>query len=392
MSIFGIVSEFNPFHLGHEYLISCAKEMGADSVVCVMSGNATQRGELAIVDKYLRAEAAAFGGADLVLELPFPWSSASAEGFASAAIHILSSFCDTVIFGSECGDIELLKRIADFTATKGFKEKYSELLSVGEQSAASYVSLVEREMGIKLNSNDLLGVEYIKAAKLLGLDIDFKTVKRKGSAYLCDKSNNEGFDSAMALRKMLLEKDAEHLSSRLPMRSFELLNMAKKSGEISNPCKYTDAAVMYFRLLNNTTEDCFAESEGGVLERICKTAHEAADNNEFWEMLSTKRYTDAKLRRAVIFAMCNVRKSDIKALPEYTTLLAANERGRQLLGAYRYSDGVVVVTKPADISNVCGKVAQRQRELDFKLSSIYNFCLERSAPTGQGMKKKPYIT
>ena len=89
MSIFGIVSEFNPFHLGHEYLISCAKEMGADAVVCVMSGNATQRGELSIVDKYLRAEAAVCGGADLVLELPFPWSSASAEGFASAAIHIL---------------------------------------------------------------------------------------------------------------------------------------------------------------------------------------------------------------------------------------------------------------------------------------------------------------
>ena len=113
MSVFGIVSEFNPFHLGHEYLIRSARDMGADSVVCVMSGNATQRGELAITDKYTRAEAALCGGADLVLELPFPWSSASAESFALAGISVLNSFCDTVIFGSECGDIELLKKIAE---------------------------------------------------------------------------------------------------------------------------------------------------------------------------------------------------------------------------------------------------------------------------------------
>ncbi len=392
MSIFGIVSEFNPFHLGHEYLISCAKEMGADSVVCVMSGNATQRGELSIVDKYLRAEAATCGGADLVVELPFPWSSASAEGFATAAIHILSSFCDTVIFGSECGNIELLQRIADFTVTNGFKEKYSELLLLGEQSAASYVSLIEKELGVTLNSNDLLGVEYIKAAKVLGVDIDFKTVKRQGSAYLSDKSNNEGFDSAMALRKILLEGNVEELKNRLPERSFEALNTAKQSGEISNPRKYTDAVTMYFRLFNNTTQECYAESDGGVLERICKIAHETADYNEFWQLLSTKRYTDAKLRRAVLFAMCNVRKNDIKALPAYTSLLATNERGRQLLGTRRRADSVAVVTKPADVSNVCGEVAQRQRELDFKLSSIYNFCLEKSVPTGQSMKKKPYIT
>ena len=392
MSIFGIVSEFNPFHLGHEYLISCAKEMGADAVVCVMSGNATQRGELSIVDKYLRAEAAVCGGADLVLELPFPWSSASAEGFASAAIHILSSFCDTVLFGSECGDVELLQRVADFTVSDDFKKKYSELLLSGEQSAASYVSLIENELGVVLNSNDLLGVEYIKAAKAEGLDLCFRTVKRQGSAYLSDKSNNDGFDSAMALRKMLFDGNVEELQNRLPQRSFEVLKMAKENGEMFSPSKYTDVAVTYFRLLNNTTDEAFAESDGGVLERICKTAHETASNIDFWTVLSTKRYTDSKLRRAVLFAMCNVRKNDIKVFPAYTVLLAANKCGRQLLGESRHSENITVVTKPADVSELCSVVAQRQRELDLKLASIYNFCLEKSVPTGQSMKKKPYIT
>ena len=392
MSVFGIVSEFNPFHLGHEYLISCAKEMGADSVVCVMSGNSTQRGELAIVDKYLRAEAAVCGGADLVLELPFPWSSASAEGFASAAIHILSSFCDTVLFGSECGDIELLKSVAKFTSSQEFKEKYSEMLLCGEQSAAAYVSLIESTLGVTLNSNDLLGVEYIKAARAQGRELSFNTVKRKGSAYLSDKSSNEGFDSAMALRKLLLEGKIEELRNRLPARSFEVLKKASEDGEILRFDKYIDAAVVYFRLLNNTTDETFAECDGGVIERVCKIAHETSDNKEFWELLATKRYTDSKLRRAVLFAMCNVRKSDIKSFPAYTTLLSANKCGRMLLSESRRERCVSVVTKPADATDAYGTVAQRQRELALRLSSIYNFCLEKAVPTGESMKKKPYIT
>ena len=105
MSDFCIISEFNPLHNGHAYIIGKARELGAQSVTCVMSGNSTQRGELSVVNKYLRAEAALRGGADLVLELPYPWCSGSAESFAKAAISILSGVCDTVIFGSECGDI-----------------------------------------------------------------------------------------------------------------------------------------------------------------------------------------------------------------------------------------------------------------------------------------------
>ena len=149
---------------------------------------------------------------------------------------------------------------------------------------------------------------------------------------------------------------------------------------------------MYFRLLNNTTDEPFAECDGGVIERICKIANEISENNGFWEMLSTKRYTDSKLRRAVLFAMCNVRKSDIKALPSYTMLLSASECGRVMLNDLRRSSEMLVITKPADVFDVCGESAQRQRELGIKLASIYNFCLEKSAPTGESMKKKPYIT
>ena len=96
MSKFGIICEFNPLHNGHEYLIKRSEELGATNVVCIMSGNFTQRGEFPITDKYSRAEMAIKGGADLVLELPFPWCGASAEYFASAAVSIAASFCQSL--------------------------------------------------------------------------------------------------------------------------------------------------------------------------------------------------------------------------------------------------------------------------------------------------------
>ena len=100
MKTTGIVCEFNPFHNGHARLLAEAKRRGAEAVVCVMSGNAVQRGELAIVDPYTRAEIALRCGADLVLELPYPWSASSAEGFAKAAVHVLADYADAILFGN----------------------------------------------------------------------------------------------------------------------------------------------------------------------------------------------------------------------------------------------------------------------------------------------------
>ena len=109
-------------------------------------------------------------------------------------------------------------------------------------------------------------------------------------------------------------------------------------------------------------------------------------------MLSTKRYTDAKLRRAVLFSMCGVKKGDILALPSYTYLLGANPLGRELLSATRRKDTITIITKPADATELSFSGEARQRNLDLKLASIYNLCLATAAPTGESMRKKPYIT
>ncbi len=396
LSVFGIVSEFNPFHSGHEYLFKRARELGADTVVCAMSGNATQRGELSIVDKYTRAEAALCGGADLILELPFPWSSASAESFALAGIYVLSSFCDTVIFGSECGDIELLRKVADYTLSVDFKENYTCLLEQGEQSASMYISLICKKFDVELSSNDLLGVEYIKAAKKLGVDISFITVKREGSAFLSKEMTSNAFNSAMAIRTVLEKgEDIDTLKDSMPKRSYELLCKSKTNGEVIEPNKYVDAAILYYRLFENLLGEDFAECEGGILERIQSTARICEMPSDFWDMLSTKRYTDAKLRRAVLFGMCKIHPEDVFApsLPAYTLLLAANKKGRNLLSSTkRTEERIRVVTKPADVADLPDDMAKRQAEMSLKLDIIHSFC--RGVPTSPSsyIKKKPYIT
>lgn len=393
MAVFGIVSEFNPFHKGHKYLVECARELGATSVVSVMSGNATQRGELSCIDKYKRAECAVRCGVDLVLELPYPFSSASAEFFARGAISVLSQICDTIIFGSECGDVEVLRRAAEFAAKDEFKSAFGDALRAGEQSATAYLSLIERQIGIKLSSNDILGVEYIKAAHHLGANLDFVTVKRIGATYLERDARTDALpDSAMSIRAMMATGDVDSLKERLPEPTLEVINHSLLSGEYINDDKYLDAARLYFRLTAPENIASFVGLEGGVAERICRAAHESRSGMDFFDRILTKRYTDARLRRSILFAMTGVLPDDLSGKPAYTTLLAADELGRELLSAIRKADKLTVVTKPADAAELEGDAAKRQCALASRLDTIYSYSLECSAASGEQIKKKPYIT
>ena len=139
MKIAGIIAEYNPFHNGHKYHIEQTRKItGADFIIVVMSGNFTQRGTPAIMDKYSRARMALENGADMVLELPSCYACGSAEYFADGAIALLDKLgcVDYVCFGSECGDIELLRPIAEILATE--PENYSEMLRAELKSGATF--------------------------------------------------------------------------------------------------------------------------------------------------------------------------------------------------------------------------------------------------------------
>ena len=385
MKNIGIVCEFNPLHNGHERLLRYARELGAERVVCVMSGNATQRGELAVLDKYTRAKAAIAAGADLVLELPFPWSSASAEYFARAAVAVLSGSCDTLLFGSECGDIELICRAATLAATDDFREEYRRRTKAGEGAAGVYFDML-REAGAPLGSNAHLAEEYVRAISELSADMTPVTLKREGADYNDESIDGASYPSATAIRKMWQELGFEDSAKHMPRAVYEIYEKAYFEGEMCDIYQLSRAILMYFRLRSPEDLQSYAECEGGIANRLCSLAHECSSLEELYEKLSTKRYTDAKLRRALLFSLTEIKRELLCSLPEYTTLLAADAKGRELLSAQRKSGGIKVVTKPAD-----EPARSVQTEASRRLDAIFTLAKMQPNASGEYLKRGAYI-
>lgn len=385
---FGIICEFNPFHNGHAYLLERSRELGAENIICVMSGNSVQRGELAFADKYLRAETAIRCGADITVELPFPWCSASAEYFALAGVRVASELCDNLIFGSECGDIALLREAAELALSDDFRSRYELLKKNGEGAATAYFSLIEEKLGVALNSNDLLGIEYIKAASRLKVGLELHTVRREGNAYNDSELSSERLPSASALRTAIAEGERD-FDAYMPSCAAESLQLAIERGETFDSEAFGRACLLFLRLSEPEELSRYAECEGGIANRIRSLALECSDYGEFFEKLRTKRYTDAKLRRAMLFALCKVEASLLSQSPEYTYLLGASEKGRALLSKYKKEkrgEKLTMVTKPADAPR-----ESEQYKAEERLNSIFTLLKASPSPLGDAYRKNAYI-
>ena len=189
MKIGAVIAEFNPFHTGHGYLISQIRKE-CDGVIAIMSGNFVQRGECAIYDKEERTRAALLGGVDLVIELPAVYALSSAEGFAMGSVATLNAtgVVDELYFGSECGDIDALTRVAHLlnNETKEFKEALDENLRLGLSYPAARSNALKKvspDADILSTPNNILATEYIRQLEKLNSEITPKTITRIGSGY-----------------------------------------------------------------------------------------------------------------------------------------------------------------------------------------------------------------
>lgn len=401
----GVICEFNPFHSGHAYLLSRMRdEVGEDGcVVCLMSGRFVQRGEASVADPYLRARTALAGGADLVLELPFPWSAGSAEHFAAAGVSLLSRLgVDTLTFGSECGDASLLARAAEVVATPSFAEIYATLCRTGMGTTAAYTEAIRQVAGDLPDgfpaSNDLLGIAYLRAlggeARLRSHAPTARIVTRYGAGYREDTLRTDEHPSATALRIILREAacDTEALSAILagtmPTEAVTLLCEASERGELPAD---SNRLLPFFHTLCRTRKPAdiegYAECGGGLAAHLCRQAREHATAQGFFDALRTRQYTDARLRRALLFSALRVTEEDLRATPVYTTLLAATKRGCAYLRAWQKAGGEdpAVITKPADAP------AGRQRELGEDADALYTLCLPAATDAGAMIRRSPFI-
>lgn len=391
----GIICEYNPFHSGHMYQIEELRRRGYEKIVCVMSGNAVQRGELAIADKYIRAEMAVKGGADLVLELPFPYSSSSAEYFALAGVRILDCIgVDAICFGSECGDIESLRAAADVCDSDEFANEYKKNVLKGNGTASAYFEAYKCLTGKELpgGSNDILAISYLRALKKEGSEMLPIAIKREGSDYRADEFDADTkHPSATMLRKYICERGLDDgVRGLIPEKTLEPLSLAVKSGKAPVMMSELDSAVIaMLRLLDKSKAENISEAKGGLGDRILSEAQESTDYRTLIQAICGKNYPEARSQRAVLNMLLGVCEDDVKSRPQYSVVLGFNSVGRELLARLRKDSAIALVTKPAD-ALALGEKAKRQKELSDRLDALFTLAAPVKSAASEYIKRSPY--
>lgn len=365
MKVAGIIAEYNPMHTGHIYQLSQAD---ADAKVIVMSGNFVQRGEPALYDKWQRAEIAVKNGADLVLELPVSYAVASAERFAFGGVSVLDrlGIISHLVFGAE-SPLSDLQSAASKLSGDAF-EAYMQKNANGEKSYHEIRNeLVESDL-LK-GSNNILGIEYLKALQKLNSSVTPEVILRKGANYN-EQAPKDGFASASYIRSALL-KGAD-CSAFLP---YALPQTKLVTAEDMFP-------YLKYKLLTENIAD-IAEIREGIENRIKECALTADSFSNLLDKIKTKRYTLTAISRMLTLAFLGIEKKNLSEAPQYTRVLAANNLGCELLGTMRKSATIPIVTKGADAPDCTDKI------LDFKASDLY--ALLSGTPMQTDYFKHPYL-
>ena len=392
MNIFGVICEFNPFHNGHKYLFDTLRERGADMIICAMSGSFVQRGETAIMDKFTRAACAVSAGADLVVELPFPYCSSGAEFFAGAGVYILDKLgVNALGFGSETADVKSLTDAAAVLETEAFAEEYKKLCRDGVGSAAAYFRAYETITGhtLECGSNDILALAYIKEIRRLGNSMKIEAVRRVGADYNSEAIRADELPSATALRSLIGPGDYWEWQGLIPNGSFEYIQSTDKIGLFGSKLNNIYQGILtYLRLCDVNDFANTAETAGGLTQRICAAASRATCLDDLIKASLTSNYTAARVRRGLINMLLGVTVEDIRSRPAYVQLLAANGRGREYLSSRRREEGgLPMVTKPADARSVEG--GERQYALACRSEALWCMTLPEPQPTDTLTKMKP---
>ncbi len=398
----GIICEYNPFHNGHLYQINKIREIfGEDTViVALMSGNFTQRGETAIADKGLRAKSAVLSGVNLVIELPFPFSMSSAEFFASSAIHILNSLncIDILSFGSEDGDIVRLNSIADTMLSNEFQETMSNISKDEKYKKFGYPKLCETALTLicddasdfKFTPNNILGIEYIKAIKRSKSKIIPHTVRRTGNDFNDTEFVPGDIQSATSIRNSISLKDVSALDY-VPNITKEYYLDAIKLGDF--PCdinKLSTAIILYFRLNSPMQDIVIQDAQGGLYNRIKENSYKTNDLEKLIESVETKKFTQSRIKRTILNSLLSVTSSQLKELPLYSQLLAADDKGCRILKSISRSSTFTILTKPSDFNKLSAEALLQKQRSDMA-DSIFELTKPTPKDGNSALRFTPFV-
>lgn len=358
----GIICEYNPFHNGHLYQIKKIKETYKDSLIIVcLSSCFMQRGEASILNKWDKTRLAIESGVDLVLELPFAFATQYQDIFAKGALTILNHLkIDTLVFGSECNDIELLNNLASIQLKDdGYNHLVKRYLDLGLNYPTSLSKALFDISGVKLDKpNDLLALAYIKEIIKNNYDIKPFSIRRTSDYH--NSNLDSDIVSASTIRKLL--KDGVNVNNYLPYNIYDYLS------EIDED-KYF--ALLKYQIINNI--DCldkFQTVDEGIENRIIKYINMVNSKEELILKVKSKRYTYNKINRMFTHILTNFTKEDAKDLEiEYLRVLGFNTRGKNYLNKIKKDIGIPIINKY--IPNM-----YKSLDIEFRVSLIYSLILK----------------
>lgn len=386
--VIAVIAEYNPFHNGHKYQIDRIREENKDAIIIViMSGNIVQRGEFAIVDKYVRAKMAIKCGVDAVFELPYPYSGSSAEIFAYGGVSIAQSLgAEVLYFGTETSDIKKLEMIADIIDSEEFNSTLNSIPNYKEYSYPILKQKVLENLGytIPKGSNDILAIEYIRQIKKHKYPLKYKAIQRVGAEYK-DESESE-LMSASGIRKVFNEKQ-KFIS--MPNEALEIINREKENGKLLNSMNFLNLLYTYAVITSPQKIEKSFDCQRGMGYFISKKAKQAKSAVDFFEQLSSKSFTTSRLKRTLLYSFFDIKKVS-QASKKYTVLLATTTQGMTILKQNKSNKKITILTKHSD-SKKLTKALQSNYEHAKKVDEIYQTLLYNSNSVENAYKFKPII-
>ena len=361
MNAVGIICEYNPFHLGHARMLKGLRRQYDAPLVCAMSGNFVQRGDAAVAHKHARGEMAVRCGADLVLELPTPWAMASAERFAAGGVALLAStgVVSHLAFGSECGELDPLQRVAEALLDPLLGEDLRAELRSGIPFAAARQQAVARRVGALAEllqaPNNILAVEYLKAIYDQRLELHPLTVLRTGAQH--DRPAEGNVRSASELRTRI--GAGENVSAFLPKAAAEISAREKTLGRGPVlPEELERALLSRLRMLPQAAYNTLPGASEGLGNSLYRAAHEEPTLDGVLAAAKSKRYALSRIRRMTMCAALGVTAGMDAGTPPYARVLAIGTQGRELLRAIDARTSVPVITKPAAGRSLPGEAGE----------------------------------
>lgn len=400
MKVVGIVAEYNPFHNGHQYQINkIRKETGADYVIIAMSGNFLQRGVPALCDKFIRTEMALKCGADLVIEIPTLWATASAEYYAHAGVALLAStgVVNHLAFGAESDDLNTLLQVASvlkeepavYRAVLANSIRTGNAFPVARKNALiTTLPLLATEKLDELldNPNNILALEYLKA---LPESIQPILIKREGAGYH-DTELNTNLPSASAIRQAIFapesEIDFDTLANAMPKESFALLKNSLNCNQLMTTNDFSES--LGYCLLSQAGNgfSAYADCNQDFSNKIKKNLNDYVLFEDFIESIKTKDMTYTRVNRCLLHILLDIKQTDYSigramGYAPYLRILGFRNSSSSILSNIKRQASIPIISKAADANAMLDYATNKSFEKDIFASNLYYQHVARKSAT-----------